>query len=61
MQPREGRVRSGLAGEVHRIEERRRERRCAGEQLGPLVLGQPGEKRLEELPDDTVGERALQV
>jgi hypothetical protein len=61
VQPREGRVPQGLAGEVPGIEQWRRERGRAGEQFDTLVLGELGEKRFEELPDDAIGEGALQI
>jgi hypothetical protein len=55
------RARSRLCRQLGGLEERRRKRGGAGEQLSSLLLGHNRKERLEELPDDAVRERALEL
>jgi hypothetical protein len=61
VQRRQRRVRGRRSCELGGVEDGRGERRRVGEQLGSLLRGQPGKKRLEQLSHDPVGERALEL
>jgi hypothetical protein len=61
MERRQRRIPGRLDRQLGGLEERRRERGSADKQLGSLLLRQAGEERLEELPDDAVRERALEL
>ena len=61
VQRRQRRVGARLGRELCGIEQRRRQTRRAGKQLGSLLRRQRGQERLEQLPHHAVGERPLQL
>ena len=61
VQRRQRRVGPGLGVELLRVEEWLGQRRRAGERVGPLLLGQRREQRLEELAHDAERERTLEL
>jgi hypothetical protein len=61
VQCRQRRFRVRLRSKPSGVEDRRGERGGSAEQLGSLLSGQPGNKRLEELSYDAIGECALEL